>query len=125
MSIYRVLRLQRFFLFGARERVNSGMMSRKTSSSKGVFEQVRLNTSFQPTGKEKRKTDPLPCAVCGECAPTFIYCTACKLVVYCGRECQKRDWKTKTGGYRERCALLKENVTDVLMGQSEAYFLRE
>uniref|UniRef100_A0A0G4I5Z6 MYND-type domain-containing protein n=1 Tax=Chromera velia CCMP2878 TaxID=1169474 RepID=A0A0G4I5Z6_9ALVE len=74
--------------------------------------------SFQPTKKEKREDTPIPCVVCGARVLTFMYCAVCKLVVYCGKECQRKDWKRKPGGHKERCTLLKENVTDVLLNES-------
>uniref|UniRef100_A0A0G4H2Y7 MYND-type domain-containing protein n=1 Tax=Chromera velia CCMP2878 TaxID=1169474 RepID=A0A0G4H2Y7_9ALVE len=73
------------------------------------------NDSFLPTKAENRKYSPLPCSVCKVAVPSFMYCGVCKLAVYCGKECQKRDWKRKPGGHKERCALLKKSVTNVLL----------
>uniref|UniRef100_A0A0G4I5R9 MYND-type domain-containing protein n=1 Tax=Chromera velia CCMP2878 TaxID=1169474 RepID=A0A0G4I5R9_9ALVE len=72
-------------------------------------------SSFQPTAKEKRPQNPVPCSICGLCIASFMYCATCKLVVYCGKECQRKDWKRKPVGHKERCALLKKNVTDILL----------
>ena len=42
-------------------------------------------------------TGPERCAVCHAEEPamnTFKKCRGCKAVVYCGKACQKKDWKT-------------------------------
>uniref|UniRef100_A0A0G4I104 MYND-type domain-containing protein n=1 Tax=Chromera velia CCMP2878 TaxID=1169474 RepID=A0A0G4I104_9ALVE len=72
--------------------------------------------SYQPRRKVKRDVAPLPCTRCGGGVPTHMTCAGCKMVVYCGRECQKEDWKRKEGGrgHHKRCGLLKARVTDVL-----------
>mmetsp|Transcript_16666 Transcript_16666/g.33868 ORF Transcript_16666/g.33868 Transcript_16666/m.33868 type:complete len:305 (-) Transcript_16666:51-965(-) len=80
---------------------------------------LQVNDSFLPSKAENRQIHPFPCSVCEERVSTFMYCRVCKLVVYCGKDCQKRDWKRKPGGHKQRCALLKENVTDVLLKNDE------
>ena len=35
------------------------------------------------------------CAGCGKSGAEFRKCARCKDVAYCGRECQKRDWKVR------------------------------
>uniref|UniRef100_A0A0G4GRI7 MYND-type domain-containing protein n=1 Tax=Chromera velia CCMP2878 TaxID=1169474 RepID=A0A0G4GRI7_9ALVE len=80
----------------------------------------KVRDTFQLSKKEKRENTPLPCAICGVCEPSFMYCAVCKLVVYCGKACQKKDWNRKPGGHKKRCALLKANATDILVKESEA-----
>uniref|UniRef100_A0A0G4I1Z1 MYND-type domain-containing protein n=1 Tax=Chromera velia CCMP2878 TaxID=1169474 RepID=A0A0G4I1Z1_9ALVE len=91
----------------------------KTRDTQVEEKESDTDTLIQRTKKEMRKEAPLPCFVCGKCVPTFMYCAVCQMLVYCGRECQKRDWKRKPGGHKERCALLKENVTDVLLKEAQ------
>lgn len=53
-----------------------------------------------------QRHDP-PCAGCGAVraadAPHFKLCSACKLVSYCGAECQKAHWKRT---HKRECATL-------------------
>uniref|UniRef100_A0A0G4I7A4 MYND-type domain-containing protein n=1 Tax=Chromera velia CCMP2878 TaxID=1169474 RepID=A0A0G4I7A4_9ALVE len=73
-----------------------------------------LHTSFQPSRRVYRQTASPPCDSCGSRVPSYMFCTVCKLAVYCGKECQKQDWKKKPKGHKEQCARLKSFVTDVI-----------
>ena len=45
----------------------------------------------------KARVELQRCAVCQAEEPamdTFKKCRGCKAVVYCGKACQKKDWKT-------------------------------
>lgn len=53
-------------------------------------------------------TSEIICASCKkpEGAIKYQFCSACKKVFYCSKECQKNDWKV---GHKTECAKLKEN----------------
>eukprot|EP00741_Cyanophora_paradoxa_P008089 tig00001258_g7828.t1 len=40
------------------------------------------------------------CGTCGRSDGTLSACTQCQAVLYCGRDCQRADWRA---GHRERC----------------------
>jgi len=67
-------------------------------------------TAFGSRAK-RREERPPPCATCGARVASYKFCAKCKLLVYCGTECQKVGWK---GGHKGRCAQYKANVFDVL-----------
>jgi hypothetical protein len=46
------------------------------------------------------------CAVCGALSPRVRACASCQSVAYCGRECQKSDWKA----HKPRCKALRMDV---------------
>uniref|UniRef100_A0A0G4I794 MYND-type domain-containing protein n=1 Tax=Chromera velia CCMP2878 TaxID=1169474 RepID=A0A0G4I794_9ALVE len=74
------------------------------------------NRTFHPSKVECRKRGPQPaCVVCASRVPTFQFCSVCKLAVYCGKECQKKGWKTQDGilSHRQACHKLRKSVTDV------------
>jgi len=57
------------------------------------------------------------CANCMETRDDLLKCSKCKRVSYCGRECQKADWKTKE--HKHECQLLnsfKENYEVLVPG---------
>ncbi len=57
----------------------------------------------------KDVAEPEPEIVCGYCkkpqgSAKFDFCSACKKVYYCSKDCQVKDWKT---GHKAQCAALK------------------
>ena len=57
--------------------------------------------------KEKKYT----CAVCGRLPTENLFaCSKCKVLSYCGRECQKLHWKK--GGHKQSCNFLMLIVSD-------------
>uniref|UniRef100_A0A0G4HZ43 MYND-type domain-containing protein n=1 Tax=Chromera velia CCMP2878 TaxID=1169474 RepID=A0A0G4HZ43_9ALVE len=78
-----------------------------------------MGDRLHPSKQQCKSICPPPCVACGARVSTFMYCGVCKLVVYCGKECQRADWKRKPGGHRQRCALLKENMTEVLLKEGK------
>lgn len=49
------------------------------------------------------------CSCCGQVASEDVIlmkCSACKAVVYCTLECQKKDWKA---GHKQRCHMLRKS----------------
>ena len=55
-------------------------------------------------GIEEIPDDSGPCPACGKIATTK--CTGCKLVYYCNRNCQKKDWKL----HKSSCKMLPYKV---------------
>ncbi|PPR04635.1 hypothetical protein CVT24_011853 [Panaeolus cyanescens] len=54
----------------------------------------------QSDNRSSSPSSSLQCAYCnGEGKPTLLVCSGCKLVKYCTRECQKRDWR----GHKRDC----------------------
>ncbi|CEM13898.1 unnamed protein product [Vitrella brassicaformis CCMP3155] len=67
-----------------------------------------------------------PCAACGkkpEDVPdgvgVFPKCNRCKLVSYCGTECQRSDWPS----HKDKCKMGKEEMARTVAGSYE-YVLR-
>ena len=62
------------------------------------------------------------CACCGASGAQVRACRACHSVAYCGRECQKRDWRRHKPQCRAAAAAL-EAATDTWLNppQREAY----
>eukprot|EP00735_Rhodelphis_limneticus_P015170 TRINITY_DN9345_c0_g1::TRINITY_DN9345_c0_g1_i1::g.28362::m.28362 TRINITY_DN9345_c0_g1::TRINITY_DN9345_c0_g1_i1::g.28362 ORF type:complete len:404 (+),score=87.14,sp/P97443/SMYD1_MOUSE/43.21/5e-08,zf-MYND/PF01753.13/9.4e-12,zf-Mss51/PF13824.1/6.3e+03,zf-Mss51/PF13824.1/2.6 TRINITY_DN9345_c0_g1_i1:93-1214(+) len=77
-----------------------------------VFETLRqFNARYLPTLPEdiqaayKRTLTPVRrCGACGKPGEDLKRCTGCKLISYCGGECQKKDWTQ----HRKECPKLKD-----------------
>ena len=52
--------------------------------------------------------EELRCVCCGECA--YKRCAECRLVAYCSKECQKKDWKN----HRKSECLRSEKIEEVV-----------
>ena len=50
------------------------------------------------------------CSFCGKCGATLKRCSRCHLVVYCGRSCQKRDWKQS---HKSACGTLERQLEEM------------
>ena len=53
---------------------------------------VQLQTCANVTYNEGKEQEPA--------LRTFLPCARCRAVVYCGKDCQRKDWKA---GHKERC----------------------
>lgn len=51
------------------------------------------------------------CEACRRIAVQMVRCGRCKLVYYCGRECQKRDWKQ----HKVWCGKTKDELHEILV----------
>eukprot|EP00820_Chromera_velia_P017286 Cvel_986.t2-p1 / transcript=Cvel_986.t2 / gene=Cvel_986 / organism=Chromera_velia_CCMP2878 / gene_product=hypothetical protein / transcript_product=hypothetical protein / location=Cvel_scaffold32:33074-34585(-) / protein_length=504 / sequence_SO=supercontig / SO=protein_coding / is_pseudo=false len=96
---------------------NRGQTTPKQGGQQDVCSRIESDLKFASYQPRRGGGEMIPasCAVCGERVRAFMYCGVCKLVAYCGKECQKKDWKRKPGGHKDRCALLKTSVTDLLL----------
>ena len=60
--------------------------------------------------KELGEASSEPEIVCANCnkvqaSTKFDFCSICKKVYYCSKECQVKDWKA---GHKKQCAILRE-----------------
>jgi len=67
------------------------------------FEKKKTNKTQKKKNKKKKlmkKCSYFDCGNMETAANKFLFCTICRKVCYCSRECQKEDWKH---GHREKC----------------------
>lgn len=69
---------------------------------------VKMIANFKETvWKESSTFEIQHCTCCGRMGSEDVIlmkCSACKAVVYCTRECQKKDWKA---GHKQKCQILR------------------
>ena len=69
---------------------------------------VQMVSNFKETAwRESSHFEMHHCSCCGRMASEDVIlmkCSACKAVVYCTLECQKKDWKT---GHKQKCHILR------------------
>lgn len=69
---------------------------------------VKMIANFKETvWKESSFLEMRNCTCCGKMASEdviLLKCSACKAVVYCTLECQKKDWKA---GHKQKCRFLR------------------
>lgn len=58
------------------------------------------------------KTKVASCRVCGK-VEGAMFCKRCKMIAYCGKECQKKDWDN----HKRPCAALANRKTAVIDSQ--------
>lgn len=65
----------------------------------------KLIITDKKPGKDKwpSKEDILCCITCGLYDKPLYLCAGCKKSIYCGIECQKKDWHTGPGGHAKEC----------------------
>ena len=68
--------------------------------------------------------DPKSCSGCGRPSARLQQCVKCKVAKYCGKDCQRKDWKIK---HKRHCkelirlqAILPEEETDVTLEDNES-----
>lgn len=58
-----------------------------------------FSTAIENNEEEKKQEEIEKCKTCGANTSTLKKCSGCQSVLYCNRECQKRDWKN----HRHEC----------------------
>lgn len=70
---------------------------------------MKMIANFKKTvWKEESSQEMGHCMCCGKEAcedVVLMKCSACKAVVYCSSECQRKDWKT---GHKQKCHILRK-----------------
>merc|ERR1712223_476205 len=76
--------------------------SASTESSQNASKENSKKADSAPVAEEPEKLPTGDCAVCGKLAKSF--CSICKHVFYCTRECQRKHWNE----HKEDCKALKK-----------------
>ena len=70
---------------------------------------IKMIANFKKTVWRKESSQEMNhCMCCGRVAcedVVLMKCSACKAVVYCSSECQRKDWKT---GHKQKCHILRK-----------------
>ena len=79
----------------------------KVDPVKALFERAReAKQGGKKAGKTAGKTAHDACAACGKAGDELKMCTACKMVKYCNRDCQKTHWSMHKAECKRRAAKL-------------------